>query len=137
MKHILHNVTILCISALALFLTNCEKLEIPVIKDCTVLEIEPTIIEASAVMTSKQIDECGIAWSKGKSQVSPSVNDGSLTGTLDSEGKLTISVALQANTDYYFIFWATNEVGTTTSETIKVHTSFLGPKKEDNPLPEV
>ena len=135
MKHILRNTTILLLGVMTMALTSCEKLEIPVITDCKVVETSPTVIETSAIMTSKQIDEYGIAWRKNSSHVTVTANDGTTTGTLDSEGHFTATVTLDTNADYYFIFFATNEIGTTTSETVKVHTSFFEPKKDDNPFP--
>lgn len=131
-----HLRSILLLSLLVLTLSSCERLTIPTITNGSVTEVSPAVIEATALMTSKQIDEYGIAWRKGNSQVSATVHDGTATGTLDSNGQFSVTVTLENNADYYVIFYATNDIGTTTSQTFKVHTTFHSPQQQDNPLPE-
>lgn len=122
--------------AAILVLSSCEPLEIPAITDPHVTESSPAVISATAIMKSKQIDECGVIFSSKTSSPTLSKNDGIVYGTLDGNGSFSATVPVEANVTYYFVFFATNEIGTTTSESLKLTTNPLSPKQEDNPLPK-
>lgn len=113
----------------------CERLTIPVISQTKISEPEVGVVNAKAIMRSKQIDECGIYYSSSSSKPSLNDNDAIICGDLDSDGTFTATLTLKANTIYWFVFFATNELGTATSETIKFQTGQFSPNKDDNPLP--
>lgn len=124
------------LATVAFVFAGCEKLEIPVITEAKVVETEPSVLEATAVMTSKEIDECGFVYSKKSSTPTLDSKDGIVYGELESDGTFSSIVTLEPGKTYWFMFFATNEIGTATSEIIKVHTSLFTPQQEDNPLPK-
>ena len=120
---------------LVLAFCGCENIEIPVITEPKAVETSPTVVDLSAVMTSKQIDEYGVVYSAKSKNPSLSSNDGKVSGTLDANGLFTATLTLATNTTYYFVFFATNEVGTATSVPVELKTSLYTPNVDDNPFP--
>lgn len=127
--------SLLATAIIILTLSGCEKLAIPVITDANIEETEPGVIEATATMTSKEIDDCGIIYSSRSSTPTLESNEGKVEGTLKGE-QFSATLKLKTNTNYYFIFYATNELGTTYSTTINRRTSPAKPGPDDNPFPE-
>lgn len=116
-------------------LSGCERLEMPVISDAKAVETSPSVVAVSAVMKSKQIDECGVVYSTKSTTPTPSSNEGIMYGTLDADGQFSATLTLATNTTYHFVFFATNEIGTAMSEPIELTTSLFVPDRDDNPLP--
>ena len=129
-----HTLYILAVLVVFTF-TACEKLTIPVISDLQVTESEAGIVTVTALMQSKQIDEQGVLYSRKVAVPSITQCDGNVTGTLEAGGTFTATLSLEAGKDYYITVFATNEIGTTTSEVKKIHTSLLSPSPNDNPFP--
>ena len=114
--------------------TGCEKLAIPEITNTSIEETEPGVIEATATMTSKEIDDCGIIYSSRNSTPTLENHEGKVEGTLKGD-QFSATLNLKTNTNYYFIFYATNELGTTYSTSINRRTSTVKPGPDDNPFP--
>lgn len=135
MKKILPAAFAAVLTAVSITFAGCEKLEIPVITDANIVETETAVVQATAVMTSRQIDACGVVYSKKNSNPTLTGKDSIVYGELESDGTFSSTLTLEAGTTYWFMFFATNEMGTATSEIIKVTTGLFTPRQEDNPLP--
>jgi len=117
--------------------TGCERTSLPVISDMHVQEVEPTIVETTATITGDEIGQCGICYSTTNTAPTPEVNDSIVYGTLTGE-QLLVRTTLAARTTYYIAVFATNESGrTTTSNALKLTTTYITPDKKDNPLPNL
>ncbi|MBR4779650.1 MAG: hypothetical protein IK011_07185 [Bacteroidaceae bacterium] len=115
---------------------GCEKLTVPTIEDTSVTETTPGVIRAQATMTSKEIDDYGLIYSTKNSSPTLASKEGTVQGTLEGSA-FTAEAMLKTNTTYYFVFYATNEVGTTYSTAIKLTTSLYSPSIDDNPMPNL
>ena len=121
--------------AVTFHLVGCEKLTVPTITDATVEELTPGTISAKATMTSKEIDEYGLIYSTKNTSPDLNAKDAIVNGNLEGSN-FTAEVTLKTNTTYYFVFYATNEKGTTYSTATKLTTSLYNPSIDDNPFPK-
>lgn len=126
---------VVCMTAVVL-LSGCEKLTAPTIENTSVVEVTPGVINAKATMTSKEIDDYGLIYSSKNSSPTLNSKEGEVKGTLEGSD-FSAEVILKTNTTYYFVFYATNEVGTTYSTAYKITTSLYKPGKDDNPFPNL
>ena len=114
---------------------SCEQKTVPVIENVTFDETEPTVVEATALVSAHRIDECGVCFSTQNMLPTPDNCDGLVPGTLDGE-HFTASLLLLPHTVYYLAVYAVNELGTTTSQPVRLRTSYRDAKPDDNPFPE-
>lgn len=114
---------------------SCEQKTVPVIENVTFGETEPTVVEATALVSAHRIDECGVCFSTQNMLPTPDNCDGLVPGTLDGE-HFTVSLLLLPHTVYYLAVYAVNELGTTTSQSVRLCTSYRDAKPDDNPFPE-
>jgi hypothetical protein len=126
---------VLLVLLVAFTFTACERLTIPVISNASVTLADIAVVNAKAVMKAREIDECGLFYSSSNSKPTLADNDAVVYGDLESDGTFATTLTLKANTTYWFVFFATNELGTATSETIKLQTGQFYPDANDNPLP--
>ena len=123
-------------AAFLLILSSCEEKTIPLIEDAAFTEIEPTVIEATAFISAHEIDVCGVCYSEQNMLPTPENCDGLVSGTLEGK-QFSATLTLKPHTVYYLVIYATNELGTTTSQPIRIRTSYRDAKPDDNPFPEL
>ena len=115
--------------------TSCERTSVPVISKMRVEEVEPTVVEVTATISSSRIEACGICYSTTNTSPTPDANEGIVYGTMEGD-QFSVRTTLRARTTYYIAVFATNEAGRTTSNTaLKITTGYSSPGQKDNPLP--
>lgn len=121
---------------LLVVLTACEKKVIPLIENAAFEETEPTVVVATADISAHEIDACGVCYSEQNMTPTPEKCDALVEGTLDGK-QFTATLMLKPHAVYYLVIYATNELGTTTSQPIRLRTSYREARPDDNPFPEL
>jgi len=132
---LIHTITLIALAA-CLSLASCDNKKAPMIANETAKELSPTVILVEADITGEDLSAYGVCFS-GTNQL-PSLQDGTITeGALEGDHFQARIIIMDPGNSYYFRVYATNDKGTTYSETLTVTVSYQNVGAHDNAYPTI